>query len=111
MSKSMLTLMPDLVRHRADTAPSRTAYRFFQSAALAPDELSYAALWQAAAALAHCLQERGLQTERVLLVCKSQSNFVIGFFACLLAGVVAVPTTVPRREALLNRFQLLIRDA
>lgn len=57
------------------------------------------------------LQSRALSKRIVLIVCKSQKRFVVAFFACLLAGVIAVPTAVPRRRALAGRLDLLASDA
>lgn len=61
--------------------------------------------------MAVLLQSRGLSKQTVLLVCTSQKRFVVAFFACLLAGVIAVPTAVPRRRALAGRLDLLASDA
>jgi acyl-CoA synthetase (AMP-forming)/AMP-acid ligase II len=102
---------PEILLHRARTEPDAAAYHFFQGASLVPDTLTFHQLWTASAALASYLQARGLAGERVLLTCKSQRHFVVAFFACLLAGAVAVPTALPRRQVLRERMQLLERDA
>src|SRR5438270_2476499 len=57
------------------------------------------------------MQHSGLSGQRVLLVCKSQKNFVIAFYACMLAEAVAIPTAPPRHRYLLNRLQLIAQDA
>lgn len=102
---------PHILRERAKAEPDALAYRFFQGAALDADTLTFHEVWEQAAALAAVLQSRGLAGERVLLTCKSQRYFVIAFFACLMAGAVAVPTALPRRNALLERLHVLSRDA
>lgn len=102
---------PEILLQRARTEPDAVAYQFFQGASLVPDTLTFRQLWTASAALASYLQARGLAGERVLLTCKSQRHFVVAFFACLLAGAVAVPTALPRRQVLRERMQLLERDA
>lgn len=102
---------PEILLQRAQSSPGGTAYRFFQGASLVPDVLTFQRVWEESAALAALLQSRGLAGERVLLTCKSQRHFVIAFFACLMAGAVAVPTALPRRHALLERLQVLSRDA
>jgi acyl-CoA synthetase (AMP-forming)/AMP-acid ligase II len=91
--------------------PTKAAYQFFQGSTSSPEVLTYYSLWEQAAALAYVLQSRGLSNERAMLVFKSQKSFVISFFACLLASIVAVPTAPPRRQSLLNRLLLLARDA
>lgn len=101
----------DLVRQRAQHAPHRIAYQFFQGACALPETLTFHELWRQAAALGGVLQAEGLGGQRVLLVCKSQRHFVVAFFACLLAGAIAVPTAPPRRQSLLHRLQLIVDDA
>ena len=101
----------DILCDRAHSAPSAPAYRFFEEGAAPPFELSNEALWQQAAALAARMQAQGLQREPVLLIGESQRAFVIGFYACLMAGAIAVPTAPPRRAALLGRLTLLAQDA
>ncbi|MEO8218112.1 MAG: AMP-binding protein [Acidobacteriota bacterium] len=55
-------------------------------------ELSYSALTDRSTSLAEALIERGVGGgSRVLLLCESRPEWVIGFFAILLAGGVAVP--------------------
>jgi acyl-CoA synthetase (AMP-forming)/AMP-acid ligase II len=87
------------------------AYRFFSSGTGQPEELSYGALVAQSRALAARLQAAGLAGSCVLLVCETQRNFVLGFFACLFAGVIAVPTAPPRRNVAQSRLSLLARDA
>lgn len=103
--------LSEIVVQRAQTQADDIAYRFFQGASLEPEVLTFHGLWQRAAALAARLQHDGLAGARVLLACKSQKLFVIGFFGCLLAGCAAVPTPPPRRKALAGRLQLLASDA
>ena len=87
------------------------AYEFFHGPILVPSTLTYHALWEQAASLAHWLGQHGLVGRRVMVVCNSQQHFVVAFFACLMAGAVAVPTAMPRRKLLEERFALLARDA
>lgn len=95
--------------HRNGAAP---AYRFFTPGAPeTPEELTFAGLLHKAASVAARLQERGLRGQRVLLVCEAHQSFVVGLYACFLAGTIAVPTAPPRRAALQGRLVLLARDA
>jgi acyl-CoA synthetase (AMP-forming)/AMP-acid ligase II len=101
----------EILLQHAQTAPERAAYRFFQGSSLVADTLSFADVRQHACALAARLQDEGLAGSAALLVCKQQKHFVIGFYACLLAGVIVVPTAPPRRMSLRGRLDLLARDA
>ncbi len=102
---------PEIIVQRSQQQPEAIAYRFFQGPAFSAETLAFYALWERSAGLAYLMQERGLSNQHVLLVCKSQRNFVIALFACLLAGAVAVPTAPPRRQSLLARLQLIVRDS
>lgn len=102
---------PDILRRRAQSQADDVACRFFKGAAATADALTFGTLWQRAAALAQHLQAQGLSRQRAILVCKSQQEFVVAFYACLLAGVVAVPTAPPRRQHLQSRLQLIAQDA
>jgi acyl-CoA synthetase (AMP-forming)/AMP-acid ligase II len=105
------TFFPEIVAQRAASTPARTAYQFFHGASLEPATWSFAQLHAEAAALAAWLAAQGLAGQRVMIVCKSQQNFVLAFFACLMAGAIAVPTALPRRRQLEERFTVLVRDA
>lgn len=102
---------PEIVFQRAQRQPAKIAYRFFRGSTLSPETLTFYALWEQAAELAYLMQSHGLSNQRALLVCKSQKQFVVAFFACLLAGTVAVPTAPPRRQSLLSRLELIAHDA
>lgn len=103
-------LFPDLLRRRAQDNPEGLAYRFFQGQTT-PKTLTFLELLDQCTVLAGIFIERGWTAQRVLLVCKSELNFVIAFHACLLAGVVAVPTAPPRRHVLHQRLELLAADS
>ena len=101
---------PELLAQRAHTHADRLVYRFFKGST-PPLTLTFGELWREAASLAHELASRGWAGERALLACKSERQFVVAFHACLLAGVIVVPTAPPRRQALHQRFQLLAADS
>jgi acyl-CoA synthetase (AMP-forming)/AMP-acid ligase II len=109
--ESSLRNIVEILLHHADASPARPAYRFFQGSSLAPDTLTFAEIGRLARALAARLQAEGLTGASALLVCKQQKHFVLAFYACLLAGVIAVPTAPPRRTSLRGRLDLLARDA
>jgi acyl-CoA synthetase (AMP-forming)/AMP-acid ligase II len=100
-----------LLSRRGREQGDMVAYRFFSPGAAHPDELSYGRLVVQSQAIAARLQSAGMAGGCVLLVCETQRSFVLGFFACLFAGVIAVPTAPPRRNVAQNRLSLLARDA
>lgn len=102
--------LPEIVCQRAQEQPDGIAYRFFHGAST-PVELTFHALYEKAISIATRLQQLGLCNERVLLSCRSQKLFIIGFLGCLLAGCIAVPAPPPRRKVLSSRLNLLARNA
>ncbi|SEN52002.1 amino acid adenylation domain-containing protein [Nitrosospira multiformis] len=73
----------------------------------------YATLDQHVRALAALLQDRFSAGERALLLMENDEHYVIGFFACLYAGLIAVPVFPPEmvRERHLARLLAIAADA
>ncbi|HKX54095.1 MAG TPA: amino acid adenylation domain-containing protein [Nitrosospira sp.] len=73
----------------------------------------YATLDQHVRALATLLQDRFSAGERALLLMENDEHYVIGFFACLYAGLIAVPVFPPEmvRERHLARLLAIAADA
>ena len=53
----------------------------------------------------------GWTGERALLLYPAGLDFIVAFFGCLYAGVVAVPAYPPRRNRSLSRIQAIVDDA
>ncbi len=102
---------PEIVLRRAKFEPDDIACRFFKGPGLSQEIITFSSLWEQAACLAQYLQAQDLTHERAVLVCKSQKNFVVAFYACLLAGVVAVPSSPPKRQVLQLRLKLIAKNA
>jgi amino acid adenylation domain-containing protein len=73
----------------------------------------YTTLDQHVRALAAILQDRFSAGERALLLMENDEHYVIGFFACLYAGLIAVPVFPPEmvRERHLARLLAIAADA
>jgi acyl-CoA synthetase (AMP-forming)/AMP-acid ligase II len=93
--------------NRAVAQPERTAYHFIGDETGSDIKLSYRQLLLEAASLAVSLQIMELPGKPVILACQTNFFFVIGFYACLLSGALAVPTAPPRRPALAERIRYL----
>ena len=101
-----------LLRARAQSH-GETGYLFLDAETEGP-RLSYAALDRQAGALAARLVALGLAGERVLLVFPPGLDFIVGFFACLYAGAVAVPAYPPdpaRLDRSAPRLRAIAADA
>ncbi|TVQ76723.1 MAG: fatty acyl-AMP ligase, partial [Phycisphaeraceae bacterium] len=72
--------------------------------------LTHSQLDQRARAVATRLQDMDLVSQRVLLAYPDGLDFIVGFFGCLYAGCVAVPTCLPHCRTL-DRFHAIAADA
>ena len=84
---------------RAAADPDDIAYHFISDLPATHIKLTCASLLWEAASLAVVLQGKNVTGKPILLACRMNHAFVIGFYACLLAGAIAVPTPPPRRDA------------
>ncbi len=105
---NMLTL-PKLLQQRSSIQPDKTAYIFLRNGEKESARLTYKQLDEQARAMAASLQN--WQGERALLLYASELDFIIAFFGCLYAGVVAVPAYPPRRNQKLSRLRAIAYDA
>nr|WP_267498746.1 AMP-binding protein [Massilia sp. IC2-278] len=98
-----------LAQHAART-PERVAYTFLHENGEAAD-VSYRQLAARVAALAALLARRVAPGARALLLYPPGCGFVVAFFACLAAGVVAVPAAPAHRRRDAERLAALLADA
>jgi acyl-CoA synthetase (AMP-forming)/AMP-acid ligase II len=102
--------MVDLLRHRAREQAERRAYVYLSDQGREAAALTFAELEQRAAAIAYKLAQQGKPGERALLVCPPGLDFLVGFFGCLQAGVIAVPMMVPRRNSARDATDSIVAD-
>ncbi len=114
-SPQRLKLIPfltlaDSLRHWSETFPDRLAYGFTD---LESEEtkLTFAQFRQRVESVAARLVELRMTGERALLLYPPGMDFLIGYYACLTAGVVAVPAYPPRRNRNMARIQAISDDA
>ncbi len=97
------------MREHSLERPGQTAFALLGDGD--PDRiLTYFELDRQARAVAARLQELSIVGERVVLAYPSGLDFIVGFFGCLYAGCVAVPTYLPHRRTL-DRFRAIVADA
>jgi acyl-CoA synthetase (AMP-forming)/AMP-acid ligase II/acyl carrier protein len=105
--------LASLLRLRAELAPEQVAYRFLDGDG-PPDEITYAQLMARAAALGARVASASRRGDRVMLMLPPGIDYVVGLFACLAAGRVAVPAYPPDRRRLaqsLQRLEAVCADA
>ncbi len=108
------TSFDQVLRYRAATEPDRRAFVFLEQGTEETGSFTYRELDTRARAIAAWLQRSTRAGDRVLLVYPPGLDFVAAFFACLYAGVIAVPAypPVPSRIArTLPRFKAVAADS
>jgi acyl-CoA synthetase (AMP-forming)/AMP-acid ligase II len=100
----------DLVRHRATGQPHDRAYVFLSDRGNEQAELTFADLHRQAHAVAGSLLGLAQRGDRVLLLFPPGLDFVVAFFACVLAGVIPVPMMIPRRASSRDAANAILAD-
>ena len=105
------TNLVDLLTYRASQHPHKIAYTFLNDGETEEIHLTYGELDRKARDIASLLQNLGLVGRRALLLYPSGLEFIVAFFGCLYAGVVAVPGYPPRPNRSMERLEAIIQDA
>lgn len=108
--KQFKTLV-ELLSYRGSIQPQKLAYTFLIDGETKELNLNYADLELQVKAIAAQLQSLNLIGERALLLYPPGLEYITAFFACLYAGVIAVPTYPPRPNRSLYRLLGIIQDA
>jgi acyl-CoA synthetase (AMP-forming)/AMP-acid ligase II/alkylation response protein AidB-like acyl-CoA dehydrogenase/acyl carrier protein len=98
MDRERLPTFPEVLSDWATKAPRRRAYLYLRDGEAEEASLNFAELRSATLAVAKQLSEVVKPGDRVLLFYPSGLDFIVAFLACLCAGVVAVPVSVPSRK-------------
>ena len=100
-----------ILQLRAKQHGDKAAYIFLVDGEQQTLSLSYRELDKQARTIAATLQTMGLQGERAVLLYPQGLDYIVAFFACLYAGVIAVPAYPPKNQRHLPRLQAIIDDS
>jgi acyl-CoA synthetase (AMP-forming)/AMP-acid ligase II len=100
----------DVLAERAATQPDDRAFVFLSEQRREEASLTFSELERQARALAAALSERAAPGDRALLILPPGLAFLVAFFGCLLAGVIAVPMMVPRRASSRDASASIVAD-
>ena len=101
----------ELLRLRSSKQPNRNAFTFLLDGKTEEAALTYQELDRLARRIATQLQAQGLTGKRALLLYPAGLDFLIAFFGCLYAGVVAVTAYPPRNKRNTPRIKAICADA
>lgn len=105
------TTLVEVLRHRAQRQPDQMAYTFLLDGETKTASLTYRELDQRARAIAANLQAESAPGDRALLLYPSGSAYVTAFWACLYAGIIAVPAYPPHAKRPPTRLRAIIQNA
>ncbi|HSU83775.1 MAG TPA: AMP-binding protein, partial [Thermoanaerobaculia bacterium] len=101
-----------LLRARAAERPQQVAFTFLADGESEGGSLTYGELDRRAAGVAAALAASVPPGERALLLYPPGLDFIVAFFGCLYAGVVAVPAYPPRpNDRSQSRLRAIAHDA
>jgi acyl-CoA synthetase (AMP-forming)/AMP-acid ligase II len=101
----------DLITRRAVEQHDERGYVFLSDKGDEEAALTFGELHRRAMALAARLRESGSPGERALLLFGPGLDFIIAYFGCVLAGVIAVPMMLPRRNSSLGSSASIVANA
>jgi acyl-CoA synthetase (AMP-forming)/AMP-acid ligase II len=102
--------MVDFLRWRAAEQPDDRAYVFLSEKGDEEAELTFAELARRAGLVAAYLTRRLQKGDRALLTFPPGLDFIVAFFGCLVAGVIAVPMMPPRRTSARDASENIVAD-
>ncbi|MCE3257222.1 MAG: LongchainfattyacidCoA ligase, partial [Nitrobacter vulgaris] len=102
--------MVDLLLTRAAVQPNDRAYIFISDRGDETSSLTFAELERRARALANRLIEKGVRGDRALLTFPPGLDFIVGLFACMMSGMIAVPMMPPRRTGARDSSASIVVD-
>ena len=91
--------MVDLLAHRAREQGDDRAFVFVSDQGEEEGVLTFGDLLERATEVANRLLRGGAVGDRALLIFSPGLEFIVAYFGCLLAGIIAVPMMLPRRNA------------
>lgn len=100
----------ELLELRASVSPDRVVYRFLPGDQKPELRVTYAELDRRARALGARIAEVAKPGERALLLVPAGLDYVAAYFACLYAGVVAVPAYPPNPRRFDPRIPSIVAD-
>ena len=105
-----LNSLVDVLLHRAAEQAGDPAYVFLPDRGGGRVSFTFAELYERASAVALSLAERGRKGDRAALLLPPGLDFIVAFFGCLLARVIAVPMMIPRRDSSRDASAAILAD-
>ncbi len=112
MRKDSFSTLISVLHYRSLYSPDKVAYTFLKDGKTEVDSLTYRDIDRRARAVAAQLQLLGLKAgDRALLLYPPCLEFIVAFFGCLYAGIIAVPVYPPEQNRSMSRLEAIVADA
>ena len=105
------TSLVDILQWRAMNQPHQLAYRFLVDGEYEEVCLSYQELDQRARSIAALLQSSAKVGDRALLLYPPGLDFIVAYFGCLYARIIAIPAYPPHPNRLEKTLPTILRIA
>jgi acyl-CoA synthetase (AMP-forming)/AMP-acid ligase II len=109
-SVAALPSLAAVLRHRAAVQPGERAYVALSERGREEAAITFAELGRSATALAHRLAARADPGQRALLLLPMGVDWLVAFFGCVCAGIIAVPMMLPRRQSARDASSGILAD-
>jgi acyl-CoA synthetase (AMP-forming)/AMP-acid ligase II len=96
-SRNDVTSLTDVLAHWANEQPNARAFVFLKERGGEDASLTFGQLEERVKMFAALIAARAQPGDRAILLFQPGLDFIVAFFGCLQAGVIAVPMMVPRR--------------
>jgi acyl-CoA synthetase (AMP-forming)/AMP-acid ligase II len=90
----------EYLHHHVEFKPDEVAFSFLPSKTEPLAELTFRELWFKALSVANFLKSKTQAGDKVLLLYSPDLDYVVAFYGCLMAGVIAVPAPLPENNAI-----------
>ena len=95
---SKVTNIVELIERQAECYPDKVVYQYLKNGDTLEQSLTFEALCRQVKNLAAHIQSSSKPGDRALLLYPSCLDYIVAFFACLSAGVIAVPAYPPKNK-------------
>lgn len=103
-------LLPEILQSRAALESAKRAYVLLNENGEEKAILTYGDLHARALAVAGQLSRHCKPGDRALLLFPQSLDFIVAYFGCLYAHVIAVPVNPPRRNRVQNAARSIVKD-
>ena len=93
-----VTNIVELIEHQAECYPNKIVYQYLKNGDTLDQSLTFEELCREVKSLAAHIQNNSQPGDRALLLYPSCLDYIVAFFACLSASVIAVPAYPPKNK-------------